>query len=74
MISNHGCITKTDANVHLGVGVRIMQIVDQALYLCGETGLEVEDFTAPHLILSKDCKIIARDNTEVVTSTLQSSP
>lgn len=62
-------MSETDADMNIGIGINVMQVVDETLYLPGETGLEIEELAAPQLALFEDTEVEVSDDAEVVSST-----
>lgn len=58
----------------INVRIWVVQIVDEALYLSGETGLEVEELAAPQLALLEDAEVEASDDAEVTASAFERNP
>lgn len=73
-IAKHRGIPHADADMHLGVGGRILQVRDEALDLRGDAGLEVEHLAAPHLALLEDGQFDAGDDTKVIRAASERNP
>jgi flagellar biogenesis protein FliO len=60
--------------MHICLRVQIIEVVNQALYLLGETGLKVEHFATLHRTLLKDAEVKTGHDSKVAASAFKSDP